>query len=225
MEFTLQGKKISIYGKGQAGVPVIYLNTVDGEGSAVWEQCRCMGCPAFTLVAVSEIRWYHDMSPWQAPPVAKGGEPCTGGADAYLAFLTGEILPAVEEALGGRPKYNVLAGYSLAGLFAIYAAYHTELFARIISASGSFWFPDFTDYVKEHEMCRVPEKMYFSLGDREAHTKNPYLSSVEERTKTLREYYSNQGILTTFILNQGNHFREPEKRMADGIRWTLEEQM
>lgn len=40
MEFTLQGKKISIYGEGQAGVPVIYLNMVDGEGSAVWEQCR-----------------------------------------------------------------------------------------------------------------------------------------------------------------------------------------
>lgn len=224
-EFAVQGKKINIYGKEQTDAPVIYLNTVDGEGSAVWEQCRHTDCPAFTLVAVSEIRWYHDMSPWQAPPAAKGGETCTGGAAAYLSLLTGEILPAVEEALGGRPKCNVLAGYSLAGLFAVYAAYHTDMFARIVSASGSFWFPDFVDYAKEHEMRRVPEKMYFSLGDRESHTKNPYLSSVEERTKMLCEYYSNQGILTTFILNPGNHFKEPERRMADGIRWILEERL
>ncbi len=225
MEFTVQDRKISIYGKEQAGAPVVYLNTVQGEGSAVWEQCRRAGCPAFTLVAVSDIRWYHDMSPWQAPPIAKGGEPCTGGAESYLALLTGEILPAVEEALGGRPEYNVLAGYSLAGLFAVYAAYHTDVFERIVSASGSFWFPDFVDYVKGHEMRRVPEKMYFSLGDREAHTKNPYLSSVEERTKQLYAYYSQQGILTAFVLNQGNHFSEPDRRMADGIRWILEERM
>ncbi|MBD5512419.1 MAG: alpha/beta hydrolase [Lachnospiraceae bacterium] len=224
-EFTVQGRKISIYGKEQAGAPVVYLNAVQGEGSAVWEQCRRVECPAFTFVAVSDIGWYHDMSPWQAPPIAKGGEPCTGEAESYLALLTGEILPAVEEALGGRPAYNVLAGYSLAGLFAVYAAYHTDAFARIVSASGSFWFPDFVDYVKGHEMRRVPEKMYFSLGDREAHTKNPYLSSVEERTKQLYAYYSQQGILTAFVLNKGNHFREPDRRTADGIRWVLEEQM
>lgn len=221
-ELTVQGRKISIYGKAQAGVPAVYLNAGQGEGSAVWEQCRRVGCPAFTLVAVSDIRWYHDMSPWQAPPIAKGGEACTGGAESYLALLVGEIIPVVEEALGGRPEYNALAGYSLAGLFAVYAAYHTDVFARIASASGSFWFPDFVDYAKEHEMRRVPEKMYFSLGDREAHTKNSYLSSVEERTKQLYAYYSLQGILTAFVLNQGNHFREPDRRMADGIRWILE---
>ncbi len=225
MEFTVQGKKISIYGKEQAGAPMVFLNTVQGEGSAVWEQCRRAGCPAFTLVAVSDIRWYHDMSPWQAPSAAKGGEPCTGGAESYLSLLTEEILPAAEEAVGGKTEYRVLAGYSLAGLFAVYAAYHTGMFARIVSASGSFWFPDFVDYVKGHEMRRVPEKMYFSLGDKESHTKNPYLSSVGERTKQLYGYYSHLGIRTAFVLNQGNHFREPNRRMADGIRWILEEQI
>lgn len=222
MELTVQGRKINIYGEADADIPVVYLNAVQGEGEAVWERCRRMGCTAFALAAVSDIQWYHDMSPWQAPAIAKGGTPCTGGADDYLALLTEDILPAVEEALGGKPKYNVLAGYSLAGLFAVYAAYHTDVFARIVSASGSFWFPEFAEYAKTHEMRRLPEKIYISLGDREAHTKNPYLSTVEERTRMLYEHYSRQGIGTVFVLNQGNHFREPEQRVADGIRWILD---
>lgn len=222
MEFTVQGRKIKIYGEGRTNAPVIYLNTVNEEGKAVWDQCQHIGCPAFSLVAVSDIQWNHDMSPWSIPPISKGDTPCTGGADAYLALLIEKILPAVEERIGGKPKYSALAGYSLAGLFAVYASYHTDAFARIISASGSFWFPKFIDYVKEHEMRRVPEKIYFSLGDKEAHTKNPYLSSVEERTKMLYEYYRQQGIPTTFILNPGNHFNKPNRRIAEGILWILD---
>ena len=225
MEFTVQGRKISIYGEAEADAPVVYLNTVHGEGKAVWEQCQHIGCPAFSLVAISGIQWDHDMSPWPIPPISKGDTPCTGGADAYLTLLTEEILPAVEETLGGKPRYSALAGYSLGGLFAVYASYHTDAFARIISASGSFWFPWFIDYVKEHAMQRIPEKMYFSLGDREAFTKNPYLSSVEERTKMLYEYYRHQGIPTTFVLNPGNHFRNADRRMADGILWSLDDKI
>lgn len=222
MEFTVRGKAIKVYGKAQAEVPVIYLNTVHGEGRAVWDQCRRIGCPAFVLVEISNLLWEHDMSPWTASPVVKGGASCTGGADAYIKILAGEIRPAIEELLGGKPEYSVIAGYSLAGLFAVYALFHTDVFAKVISASGSFWFPGFLDYVRAHEMRRTPEKIYFSLGDREAHTKNPYLSSVEERTKWLYEYYSGRGIPAAFVLNPGNHFREPERRMADGIRWILD---
>lgn len=103
--------------------------------------------------------------------ISKGDTPCTEGADAYLMLLTEEILPAVEETLRGKPKYSALAGYSFGGLFAVYASYHTDAFAKIISALGSFWFPRFMDYMEEHEMQRIPEKMYFSLGYREAFTK------------------------------------------------------
>ncbi len=170
MEFTVQGKKIRIYGERRTNAPVIYLNTVDEEGKDVWDQCQRIGCPEFSLVAVSGIQWNHDMSPWPIPPIAKGNTPFTGGADTYLELLTGKILPAVQEALGGEPEYSVLAGYSLAGLFAVYASYHTDVFARIISASGSFWFPNFIDYVKGHKMRRIPTAFILNPGN---HFTNP----------------------------------------------------
>ena len=142
---TAGKKEITVYHDPEVSesVPIIYLNAGDDEGAAVWEVCRALGCSAFTLAVISGLQWNHDLTPWPMPPIWKNDTPYTGGADEYLALLTGEIISAVEETLGEKPLYRVLAGYSLAGLFAVYAAYHTDAFARIVSASGSLWYPDF----------------------------------------------------------------------------------
>lgn len=114
-----------------------------------------------------------------------------------------------------------LAGYSLAGLFAVYAMYRSDLFSRIASASGSLWYPGFVDYVKSHGMKRRPERLYLSLGDKEARTRNPYMKKVQENTELLYGWYRQQGIETTFELNSGNHFVNDTERMAKGIAWIL----
>lgn len=221
---TVGKKEITVYRNPEASAspPIVYLNAGDDEGAATWEACRSIGCSAFTLAVISGLQWNHDLTPWPMPPIWKNDTSYTGGADEYLARLTGKIIPAVEETLGEKPLYRVLAGYSLAGLFAVYATYHTDAFARIVSASGSLWYPDFLEYTQSHALRRVPDKMYFSLGDREAKTKNRYLCLVEERTRTLYKEYSGQGIPTKFELNPGNHFMDADGRMARGIRWILE---
>ena len=64
----------------------------------------------------------------------------------------------------GAPRWRGIAGYSLAGLFAVYALYRTDVFARAASVSGSLWFPGFREYVFSHTpLCR-PDCVYFSLG-------------------------------------------------------------
>ena len=69
------------------------------------------------------------MAPWDSPPTFKNADPCTGGADDYLRLLTREIIPAAEKEINGVPRWQGIAGYSLAGLFALYAIYQTELFS------------------------------------------------------------------------------------------------
>lgn len=221
---TAGKKEIAVY-RGlevSESVPIVYLNAGDDGGSAVWEACRALGCPAFTLAVISGLQWNNDLTPWPMPPIWKNDAPYTGGADKYLTLLTGQIIPIVEETLAEKPPYRVLAGYSLAGLFAVYAAYHTDAFARIVSASGSLWYLDFLEYTQNHALCRVPDKLYFSLGDQEAKTKNHTLCLVEERTRRLYEQYSGQGISAKFERNPGNHFMDADGRMARGIRWILE---
>ena len=77
------------------------------------------------------------MVPWDSPPAFKNAAPCTGGADNYLRLLILEIIPMAEEELNGVPCWRGIAGYSLAGLFALYAIYQTDLFSRVGSISGS----------------------------------------------------------------------------------------
>ena len=45
----------------------------------------------------------------------------------------------------------VIAGYSLAGLFALWAAWNSGYFRRVASVSGSLWYPGFTDYIRNNE--------------------------------------------------------------------------
>lgn len=221
MDFEVEDKKITLYIAEEADAPVVYLNTVQGEGEAVWNACRELACGGFSLAAISGLDWNHDMSPWPVPPLSPSDQPCTGGADAYLKLLTEKIVPEAERRIGKRPAYSVLAGYSLAGLFAVYSAYRTAVFCRFASASGSFWFPGFSEFVQTHPMEARPEKLYFSLGDRESHTRNRVLAAVEEKTEWLYGWYQQQGVDTVFVHNKGNHFKEPVLRMSRGIQWVL----
>lgn len=218
---TTEGKCVSVFPGAAPGAPVIYLNTSSGEGQKVLQAARTAGCPPFTLVAISGLDWNRDMAPWDSPAAFRKGEPFTGGADDYLRLLAEEILPKAEAGLPTPPAWRGIAGYSLAGLFALYAIYQTDLFSRVGCISGSLWFPDFKEYAFSHEPKRRPDCIYFSLGDKEARTRNPVLKPVRENTEEIRAFYQDHGIDTVFQLNPGNHFVQAVERTAAGIQWLL----
>ena len=219
--FSTNGKTIAIFQSLEVNAPVIYLNTFSNEGQKVYEAAQAAGCPPFTLVAISDLDWNHDMAPWDNPPAFKHAEPCTGGADDYLRLLTGEIIPTAEKKINGVPSWCGIAGYSLAGLFALYAIYRTDLFSRVGSMSGSLWFPGTKEYIFSHEPKRRPDCMYFSLGDKESKTRNPLLRSVRQNTEEIRSFYQAKGIDTVFQMNPGNHYNHAAERTAAGLCWLL----
>lgn len=219
--FAIGSKTVSIFPSSEPGAPIIYLNTFSGEGQKICETAQAAGCLPFTLVAISDLDWNHDMVPWDSPPAFKNSEPCTGGADDYLHLLTEEIIPAAEKEINGVPRWRGIAGYSLAGLFALYAIYQTDLFSRIGSMSGSLWFPRMKDYIFSHEPKRWPDCMYFSLGDKESKTRNPLLRSVRQNTEEIQAFYQGKGIDTVFQLNSGNHYDHAAERTAAGLCWLL----
>lgn len=216
--YHIAGKKIAVYPCAVPGSPIVYLNSSEDEEEQVAQALGGSQCPEFTLATISGLDWNHDLTPWSMPPAFKGAPPCTGGADDYLRILTREIVPTVEADLPGVPRWRGLAGYSLAGLFALYSLYRTQAFSRIASISGSLWFEGFREYVLEHEMAQRPERLYLSLGDRECRTGNPYLRTVQERTEEIAAHCAAQGIDTCFCLNPGNHFKNAVRRTAAGIK-------
>lgn len=179
VDFEAGSKHIYVFPGCKSDVPVIYLNTFSDEGQTVWKAAQILGCPPFTLVAISNLNWNHDMTPWNSPPAFKNGEPCTGGADDYLRILTKEIVPAVEKEILAAPRWRGIAGYSLAGLFALYSMYQTDMFSRVGSMSGSLWFPGMKEYIVTHKPKRRPDYLYLSLGNKESKTRNPILKTVQ----------------------------------------------
>lgn len=220
-KITVQGKTVTVFPGQTPDAPVLYLNTFGEEGAQIWAQLQESHLPDFSLVAVSDLDWNHDMVPWDAPAVFKNADPCTGGADDYLCLLTDTILPTAEKELPGTPCWRGLAGYSLAGLFALYAMYGTDVFSRFASMSGSLWFPGIREYFLSHKVKRRPDCLYFSLGDKESKTRNPVLRTVRENTEAIQAYYETLGIASAFEVNPGNHYHHATERTAAGIAWLL----
>lgn len=212
--FTVDEKSVTVY-KGTKEDRVVYFNTYGDQGGEVWDIMRDSGA---SLVTVTNLEWNRDMSPWEAPAAVRGDEPFSGGAGEYLSLMLNEIVPKAEEMLGSVSRRGI-AGYSMAGMFALYALYHTDIFTEAASVSGSLWFPGFKDYVFSHEMKVKPNKLYFSLGDAESKTRNQYLRTVRENTEAIECFYRENGIETVFKLNRGGHFSDAPKRAADGIMW------
>lgn len=221
-QFIIEDKKLTVCSDKEPVAPVIYLNTVSEEAEEIYEILKKITHTPFTLAAVSGLDWNFDMAPWDSPSAIKNGPACTGGADKYLKFMAEKIIPEAEKSLFGGIAWRGIAGYSLAGLFSVYSLYCTGIFSRAASISGSLWYPGFKEYVFSHEMKNKPDRMYFSLGNKESRTQNPYLRTVKENTEEIQTYYKNKGINTIFQMNPGGHYYNTAERTAAGIAWLLE---
>lgn len=218
--FNTDKKKITLYPALVENKPVIYLTTYNDDGGEVYDELQKQGCPDFTLVTISGLNWEAELSPWASGDLFKYSEMFTGGADAYLQFLTQHVLPQAEAGLNGV-LWRGLAGYSLAGLFTIYALYKTDLFSRAASMSGSLWYPGFKDFALKNTLRIAPQHLYFSLGDKEARARNQYLKTVQQCTEELAAHYRSLGINTCYELNPGGHYRDIISRSGAGIKWLL----
>ncbi len=211
---------VELYGRTDARTLVVVIFG-HGERSAVWEAFTKLGETNVALAMVSVADWNRDLSPWPAPSAFKRAEAFAGEADAFLAALTDEVLSGIVARLASPPEWVVLAGYSLAGLFATYTACNSDAFDAIVSASGSLWYPGFVDYVRAHVPRPRMAHAYFSVGDREAATKNKPLQSVEANTRAVSKLFANCGVQTIFELNKGGHFQDMALRLARGICWAV----
>ena len=166
----------------------------------------------FHLIAVRVDNWNRDLSPWPAPAVF-GNDDFKGGAAAFLE----EVLKLCQD----DGKTYLLGGYSLAGLFALWAAYQTDRFAGIAAASPSVWFPGFVDCMRENAI--KSGAVYLSLGDREERTKNPMMATVGDCIREGHDILKAQNIKCTLEWNSGNHFRDADLRTAKAFAWLMNE--
>ena len=225
---TISGLSIHAQMSSVAGAPVVYLlgDVADHSPVQIPE--------GVSLVNIGVDLWEENFSPWCAPRVFAKGPNFGNGAQKTLDTLINQVIPWAEPDLAESPAYRVLVGYSLAGLFSLWAgvspqpgAPHVDVptptFQRFGAVSGSFWFPGLLDYVDQQLRGGVVglTHAYLSLGDREARTPNPQIMHVRENAELLASKLESAGITSTFELNRGNHFQNVEGRMQKALDWLV----
>ena len=158
----------------------------------------------FKVVAYVVPDWDSSLTPW---PATVGARSFGEGASSTLASVLSSLPPASRYFLGG---------YSLAGLFSLWASCETSVFSGVAAVSPSVWYPGFVDYYCSSSV--LASSVYLSLGDKESRTRDPVMATVGDCINACYSHVASRGVLEW---NKGGHFTSPSSRMARGFSWLL----
>lgn len=158
------------------------------------------------LVMIYPYDWNYCMTPWKYHDKNMGK---TGGGEEFLLWFISEIYDE-------KYQRQYIGGYSLGGLFALFAACEKELFDGVMSVSGSLWYPGALEYFNEKSIGKRIGKIYMSLGDKESLTKNAEREKVGFNTEKLAEVFGRTKEVF-FEYNRGGHFTDISERIVKSI--------
>ena len=170
---------------------------------------------SFVWVLVHLDDWTLDLMPWPDRNISREGE-AGKRAEATLRFIAEEILPRFP----GMPA--VIGGYSLAGLFALWASTKVTLFQAVAAASPSLWIAGWSEYAETHPT--FARDIYLSLGDREETAKNRAIARVGDCVRAqdrllVRQLGTDH---CTLVWEPGGHFADNAGRLARAFAWCAE---
>ena len=191
------------------------LQSMESEVTAIAQSAH-----HFLFAAIPVESWNDALSPWKSPAVW-GKQGFGGKAGKTLRFLTEQVIPSLKQQFELSENVKIiLGGYSLAGLFALWAATQTNALYGVAAASPSVWFPGWPEYEAAHPI--QAQCVYLSLGDREEHTKNQTMASVGDNIRALHTALTRRGTACTLEWNAGGHFKDVDLRTARAFAWVME---
>jgi predicted alpha/beta superfamily hydrolase len=181
-------------------VDALRAQTIDPTGTHVGPGViAAIGYPIEDAYDFLRRSW--DLSPPPGrlyPPFKAGGPPVrTGGAEAFLDGIEGEILPQLHAEFAIDAGRRALFGHSFGGLFALYALFtRTGLFRQYIAASPSIAWEDFVLAPTEAAFLASPPDgrpvgVHLSAGEYEGDALAPFrvgrADSAERLARQKRE--------------------------------------
>lgn len=170
----------------------------------------------FSFVTLLVKDWNGFLTPWP------DGGTFAGRGGEFLRSVSEELLPLLKEHFQTKTIY--LAGYSLAGLFALWALYENPDFSGTVCCSGSLWYSGWKEYVESHHFQR-PVRVFLSLGKKEEKAGKAKMRTVGENTRMTQEKLLADDMVKTgeLLWHEGGHFNDAEGRMVIGICRILQE--
>ena len=218
----IENKPCRIYGEAHAESLLLQmtgeheLQSIDHEVTVIAQSSW-----NFLLAAIPVESWNDALSPWKSPAVW-GKQGFGGKAGKTLRFLIEQVIPSLKQQFDLPENVKIiLGGYSLAGLFALWASTQTDLFYGVAAASPSVWFPGWMEFEQQYPM--QTQHIYLSLGDKEERTKNTIMAAVGDNIRALHSRLAERGADCTLEWNSGGHFKDADLRTARAFQWVMEE--
>ena len=181
-------------------------------------QIAALSQTPFVLATVELEDWIIDLMPWPDRNISREEEAGRHAPDT-LHYILDALIPELKRRFGDRPI--ILGGYSLGGLFALWAAGQTDGFKALAAASPSVWIKDWIPYATKQPP--MTEAIYLSLGEREEHVKNQAIARVGDCLRVQYALLQRQmgPERCTLVWEEGNHFTDNEGRLARAFAWCL----
>ncbi|MCR4860026.1 MAG: esterase [Bacteroidales bacterium] len=220
-ELTIGGKSCRLFGSEAPSCILVQPSARHENATLEAEAAKIAGLSAvpFVLATIELDDWLIDLMPWPDRNISRDAEAGKHGADT-LRYLLLSLIPTLQERF--EPLPVILGGYSLGGLFALWASARTDTFRAVAAASPSVWIRDWDDYAGTH--VPLADDVYLSLGDREEHVKNQAIARVgaciRAQYSLLRRQLGPEHC--TLVWEPGNHFTDNEGRLARAFAWCLD---
>lgn len=172
----------------------------------------------FAIVFFDTVEWAKALMPWHDEAVSRDEEVGMHAQDT-LIYIEESLVPWLHERFGKLPC--IIGGYSLGGLFALWAARQSAAFCAVAAASPSLWIKGWTDYADNRSLNA--QLAYISLGDREEHCRNQRMARIGDCVRHEHLTLANQigSSATTLEWNSGGHFGNEAERTAKAFAWCI----
>lgn len=169
------------------------------------------------IVSVPVDSWNEALTPWPAEGLYRGEPDFGGQAARTLRTLVGETIPSIEGRTGLRPRTRGICGYSLGGLFAVYALTHSVAFDGCACLSGSLWYEGWAEYLRALDVDLCERYAFLSIGTKERRAARPILKTAQSRMEDCAQILEQKGCAVRYQTGPGNHMQYVKERFAAGL--------
>jgi predicted alpha/beta superfamily hydrolase len=123
-------------------------------------------------------------------PSTVATEPESGGADAFVAFLTNTLWPELAQRYSLREDLRGIAGHSLGSLLAVHALFQRQpFFNRLLASAPSLWWDNRAVLCTAQNLQRtgaaLPAKLFLSAGTEDTPSMHSDLEQFEDQLRAL----------------------------------------
>ncbi|WP_206610480.1 alpha/beta hydrolase-fold protein [Actinomyces wuliandei] len=214
MKYVMPDLAVCYEGTAGRTGPVIYVIDMSGRPFEIDDLCAGL---AATVVAIPVEEWDDSLTPWPAPGLYPGDPDFAGDAGRTLTELLDMALPVVDDRFGLAPSQRAICGYSLAGLFAMYAFVHSDTFEAAGCLSASVWYEGWLDHLRSLPLELSGKFAFLSIGSQEREAPEQILHCVEDNMEACAGILREVGCETRFEVGPGHHMEYARERFITGL--------